>query len=339
MEGPAPSSATSSSTRRTATTTFERNIAGCGTGRDWYPNLRGFGNTGRRNVARDNVGWWEDRLILNTKAESGNRADYGIVDAVGTASGWTRGSRTRPAARGSSHAGLRRSPTGMRPRSSGSRDQVASRPPWRCPRRRSPVLGQSAPYSSPRADAYPDALAGAPLAATLGAPVLLTTSASLHPAARAEVRRLGARTAFLLGGPAALSPQMEADLRAAGVGSTERIAGVDRLDTARLNANHAYVVEGANPDPNRGWPDAVAVSSLAAQTQRPILLVPRDRLPQPTQGVLLGLQPQEVTVIGGTAAVSGRVAQRIGEATPDAMLHRLADVSQYDTSLEWPVQR
>jgi Tol biopolymer transport system component len=56
-----------------------------------------------------------------------------------------------------------------------------------------------------RADAYPDALAGGPLAAALGAPILLTGSDGLDPILPAEIDRLGARTAYLLGGTGALS--------------------------------------------------------------------------------------------------------------------------------------
>ena len=112
---------------------------------------------------------------------------------------------------------------------------------------------------------YADALAGAPLAYQLTAPLLLTPGASLAPAAAAEVRRLGAKRAVVLGGPAALAPKVEADLKAAGVTTVERIAGADRFATAaevagRLSdKSSVFVVEGADADPRRGWPDAISV--------------------------------------------------------------------------------
>ena len=34
----------------------------------------------------------------------------------------------------------------------------------------------------------------------------------------------------------------------------------------------AYVVEGTNPDPARGWPDALAIAPVAARQGAPILL-------------------------------------------------------------------
>lgn len=46
-----------------------------------------------------------------------------------------------------------------------------------------------------RADRYPDALAAAPLAGSVQAPVLLTPSGALHPAAAAEIQRLQPTTA------------------------------------------------------------------------------------------------------------------------------------------------
>ncbi len=52
-----------------------------------------------------------------------------------------------------------------------------------------------------REDAYPDALAGGPLAAALGGPILLTGSDGLDAATAAEIMRLHPSAAFVLGGP------------------------------------------------------------------------------------------------------------------------------------------
>jgi len=162
-----------------------------------------------------------------------------------------------------------------------------------------------------RADAYADALAGAPLAATLDAPILLTDSAELASEAAEEVARLGAGTAVLLGGDAALSPQVERDLEDAGVGTVRRVAGPDRFATAALIALElvgsrtgvdAYVVEGSNPEPGRGWPDAVSVAALAASSRAPILLVTRDAIPPDTDDAICDLELR-ITIVGGADAV------------------------------------
>lgn len=185
-----------------------------------------------------------------------------------------------------------------------------------------------------RSDAYADALAGAPLARKNAGPVLLTGRQGLAPAVADEIRRLGTVQVILLGGEAALSEQVERDLRAAGVLSVERISGADRFEVAariaeRVGGDRAFVVEGANADPARGWPDAVSAGSVAARAGAPILFVTRDLLPRPTARALDGMG--EVTVVGGTVAVSEAVFRRIRGTGVD-LVTRVAGTDRYETS-------
>ena len=84
-----------------------------------------------------------------------------------------------------------------------------------------------------RDDAFPDALAGVPLAAHFSGPLLLTTSNTLASETSAEIQRVLGRgaTVYLLGGATALSPTIETQLHALGY-ATVRIAGADRYQTA-----------------------------------------------------------------------------------------------------------
>lgn len=185
-----------------------------------------------------------------------------------------------------------------------------------------------------RSDAYPDALAGGPLAVELLAPILLTPSDELHEGVRREIQRLDARTAYLLGGPAALAPELESELRSLGL-DVVRIGGENRFETAQLIAEElgtsdlAYVAEGINLDPNRGWPDAVAVSALAAHQRAPILLTRAGDLPPETADALTSIGAGSVTVVGGTVAVSEAVE---GELRQLATVERLAGLTRYGTS-------
>lgn len=184
-----------------------------------------------------------------------------------------------------------------------------------------------------RADAYADALAAAPLAAKHGAPVLLTPSTSLPSDVRGEVVRLGAATAILVGGTAAIAPSVEDALRAAGVSTVRRVAGQNRFDTAALIARQVggtsvVVVEGANADPRRGWPDAVAASAHAASSGQPILLVTREGVPSETADALRDLAPDRAVVVGGSAAVPDAVATALG-----VPWSRLAGNDRYATSV------
>lgn len=185
-----------------------------------------------------------------------------------------------------------------------------------------------------RSDAYADALAGAPLARQENGPVLLTGRNGLAPAVREELLRLGSVRAVLLGGEAALSSQVERDLRAAGVVDVQRITGADRFEVAariaeRVGGERAYVVEGANADPARGWPDAVSAGAVAARSGAPILFATRDALPDATRQALATVSA--VTVVGGPVAISDRVLDAIHRAGVQDVT-RVAGADRYATS-------
>lgn len=187
-----------------------------------------------------------------------------------------------------------------------------------------------------RADDYPDALAGAPLAALLDAPILLTDKDALSSTTAAAIEALGAEKVVLLGLEAALSARVQAQVDALdGVQTVQRLGGGTRFDTAALIANavggdHAYVVEGDSPDRTRGWPDAVSVAGLAARTQAPLLLVQRDRVPEATATALRGLGFDSLTAIGGPVAISEAVYAQLDAQT--GSVERLAGGTRYGTS-------
>lgn len=184
-----------------------------------------------------------------------------------------------------------------------------------------------------RSDAYADALAGAPLAAHVGGPLLLSASDRLSAAVRDEVRRLRASQAILLGGTAALSSQVASDLRDLGL-SVRRIQGGDRFATAAAIAAElprkaeVLIAEGASADQGRGWPDALSAAGLGASTGLPVLLVTRDVLPPSTAAALAGRST--ATIVGGTASVGADVAAAIDRRV--GTVRRLHGTDRYATS-------
>ncbi|HVM00054.1 MAG TPA: cell wall-binding repeat-containing protein [Egibacteraceae bacterium] len=189
-----------------------------------------------------------------------------------------------------------------------------------------------------RADAYPDALAGGPLAAALEGPILLTARGGLSAQAAAELRRLAPTRVILLGGYSALAASMEEQVRAQGVAQVTRVAGADRYETAagvaravasRGTVSAVYLTEGAHPDPRRGWADAVSVSALASHKRQPILLVGQ-RLPEPTRLLLSELRPGKATVVGGEASVPADVLQAV--ASLGISVTRISGPDRYATS-------
>jgi len=186
-----------------------------------------------------------------------------------------------------------------------------------------------------RSDDYADALAGAPLAGANNGPLLLNPSDHLDPDVDHELHRLGTTNVMLLGGGNALDPSIEQQLTSEGIMVT-RIAGNDRYTTAAAIAHQlpaasaAYIVEGYDPDPNLGWPDAAAVSALAAYQRRMILLVNHDTVPDATMQALKDAGTSSVTIIGGTSVVSSSSEQQLRNAGLNVT--RVAGPTRYDTS-------
>jgi CSLREA domain-containing protein len=186
-----------------------------------------------------------------------------------------------------------------------------------------------------RSDVYADALAGGPLAYELEAPILVTPTDVLDERVAAEIDRLGASEAVILGGTAAIAMNVEDAVRTTLDLDTRRLAGLTRYHTAvaiatELGGDRVYITEGANADPARGWPDAVSVSSLAAFQGHPILFVLADDLPQPTRAHLAA-HVSTATIVGGRVAVSSRIADEIDGLV--GVVDRIAGPDRYATGL------
>ncbi|MBS3974932.1 MAG: cell wall-binding repeat-containing protein, partial [Actinobacteria bacterium] len=157
---------------------------------------------------------------------------------------------------------------------------------------------------------FPDALGGTALAGALDGPVLLVEPTSIPAAVMAEIRRLGAARAIILGGTGAVGPGVESTLRTElGAGNVSRIRGDDRYATADAVAAEVRKLLGANYDgrvfvaTGGNFPDALAAAPLAAANKWPIYLAhPRTGLSAATRAAMNGVT--DVVILGGTGVVS-----------------------------------
>jgi putative cell wall-binding protein len=163
-----------------------------------------------------------------------------------------------------------------------------------------------------RGDSYADALAGVPLAYSLGAPILLTAPKALPAVTRQEIVRLGAARAIILGGAGAVSNDVADALRGMGL-EVERIAGSDRFDTAaRIAARVApNGISTAVIASGRNFPDALAVAPYAAAAGYPVLLVEPASVPTAVEHALKGLGVSETIVVGGTGVIGSSVLNKL----------------------------
>lgn len=181
---------------------------------------------------------------------------------------------------------------------------------------------------------FADALAAAPLAASLRVPLLTTAQGQLPGSARAELRRLAPESVWVVGGAAAVSDDVVTDLSGLTSGEVTRLQGASRYDTAAQVAQahftsspgrEVYVASG------EGFADALSAGAASAYRGVPLLLTTRDSLPGETAAALRALAPSRVTVVGGASVVSARVQGQLEAAWP-GRVRRIAGDDRYDTA-------
>ena len=189
-----------------------------------------------------------------------------------------------------------------------------------------------------------EALVAAPLAGLLDAPVLLSGAESLPESVREEITRLGTANAYVVGSTEVLGGQIERDLDDLGVSNVARLTADDRygLSVAVASEFLAYgdgepvgevmLALGDAAVASRAWPDALSASALSAQTGIPILLTEGAALPGDVADFLTEQRPDQITVVGGTAAIEESVAEDAA-AVAGADVRRLAGATRYATSV------
>ncbi len=175
-----------------------------------------------------------------------------------------------------------------------------------------------------------DALVGGPLAASLGAPLLLTATSELPQIVADELKRLDAEEVVLLGGLSAISGVVADRLSTSGLVVT-RVAGATRYETAARVAqampawDGAFVASGTSPV------DAVVAGAVAASRGWPVLLVEPDSVPDDTRTALIDNKVDQVIVIGGEAVVSSAVEAALAELSTGGVI-RIGGVNRYHTA-------
>jgi putative cell wall-binding protein len=187
---------------------------------------------------------------------------------------------------------------------------------------------------------FPDGLSASALCGLYDAPLLLTPSTVLIPEVVAEIERLGATRAFIVGGRGAVGTQVESALVGLGM-SVTRLGGIDRYETASIIARHVidnsefngmvFMARGDN------FADALAVAPVAYSNVIPVLLVRPDRLPASTVDVLRNYGVTSAAVLGGPAAVRVQVEAGVQKSL-GVTTERIGGADRYATAAlisEW----
>jgi YVTN family beta-propeller protein len=182
---------------------------------------------------------------------------------------------------------------------------------------------------------FPDALAAGPAAGTLGGALLLTEPGSLPTVVRDEIVRLNPDTIYLVGGTGAVSTAVENALKVLQP-NTIRLSGANRYATGSAIVDEVW---GGTTVPEvfiatgRNYPDALSAGAVAAGEGIPVILVDGTlgTVPQATIDLITELGPTQITIAGGTGAVSAGIASQL-DAAFTAEVRRLSGANRYATS-------
>jgi putative cell wall-binding protein len=160
---------------------------------------------------------------------------------------------------------------------------------------------------------FPDALSAAPLAKQLNAPILLIGQ-SLDTSINNELKRLQVKNIFIVGGEGVISKSIKDQLVLRGITVT-RLSGNNRYETSLSIAN--YIIHKFNLGTEivvasgEGFPDALSIAPIAAIKGMPIILSPKNQLPDSVKRYVADNKVTKAFVVGGTGVVSDKVKQAL----------------------------
>ncbi|MGG7165360.1 cell wall-binding repeat-containing protein [Clostridium ihumii] len=172
---------------------------------------------------------------------------------------------------------------------------------------------------------YPDALCAVPLATKYNAPILLTRKDTLDTKLVDELKRLGTSKIFIVGGSGVISENIQNQLNKLNI-TTERIGGINRYETSILVAKHidhrGVIAVATGED----YPDALSIASIAAGSNMPIILTPKDSMLDETRNYINDEKFHRTYIIGGDGVVSNNVQSQVPNPK------RISGLDRYETN-------
>lgn len=158
---------------------------------------------------------------------------------------------------------------------------------------------------------FPDALCAAPLAKIFNAPILLTQMNTLNKDTENEIARLGVKKVFIIGGQGVISDSVMNDIKSKNI-ECVRLSGNNRFDTAievaKCISDYSTVTNLAVTTGD-DFADALSISPIAAQKGMPIILVPKDNLPESVKSYISSKEITKTYIMGGNDIISDTVAK------------------------------
>lgn len=173
---------------------------------------------------------------------------------------------------------------------------------------------------------FPDALSAAPLAKKYNAPILLNSSTTLNNRVEDELKRLGVKQTFIIGGSSVISDNVKNKLQELNI-KTTRLWGQNRYETSvkiaeQLDFNgQVSVANGEN------FPDALSIAPIAAEKSMQVILTPPNTLPESLSNYIKTNKITKTYIIGENDVVSDNIANNFPNS------ERIWGNSKYDTNI------
>lgn len=173
-----------------------------------------------------------------------------------------------------------------------------------------------------------DALSAGPLTSKFeGAPILLNNATYLLPEIQNEITRLGTRKVVILGGPQAISVDIENRIRSIGI-EVERIQGATRIETNNRITEQLGSVNGVFVASARSYPDALAAAPIAAANNWGIILTETGGL---SESALNYMRGKKIVILGGDAVVPAKIENQILSQNSRENVVRLGGPTRFET--------
>ena len=157
---------------------------------------------------------------------------------------------------------------------------------------------------------FADSLSIGAYATKNGYPIVLVQKNKINDVTRQVLKDSKIKKCYIVGGENSVSKSLEKELPQV----IERIAGNDRYETSLKIADKFYKdAQGAYLASGEVFADSLAINPIAAKFDVPLILTPKDKLPQKTLEYLEKSKIIQVAIIGGEKTVSKQIQQQLAK--------------------------
>ena len=157
---------------------------------------------------------------------------------------------------------------------------------------------------------FADSLSIGAYATKNGYPIVLVQKNKINDVTKQALKDSKIKKCYIVGGENSVSKSLEKELPRV----IERIAGNDRYETSLKIADKFYKdAQGAYLASGEVFADSLAINPIAAKFDVPLILTPKDKLPQKTLEYLDNSKIIQVAIIGGEKTVSKQIQQELAK--------------------------